>query len=114
MGSGNVIIRVDGSRIHDEKSLHESFYDLFGFPGWHGRNWNAWIDCMYCLDDPKAGMTSLTVKPGSLIVLQIENQRTFKTNCPDVFDALVECSAWVNWSRIKEGYEPVLALSFHT
>lgn len=114
MNSGNLAVPIEGSKIHDEQSLHELFYNVFGFPGWYGHNWNAWIDCMDCLDDPASGMTSVNVQTGHVVVLQIDNQQAFKTACPDTYDALIERSAWVNWSRMKEGLEPVLALSFHT
>jgi hypothetical protein len=36
----------------------------------------------------------------------------FKRRCPEVFDALVECSAFVNWRRIEKGKQGILALSF--
>jgi len=35
-----------------------------------------------------------------------------KKECPEQYDAVVECAAFVNWRRAEAGDEPVLALSF--
>ncbi|MDZ4753789.1 MAG: barstar family protein [Phycisphaerae bacterium] len=32
-----------------------TFAETFGFPGFYGRNMNAWNDCMTFLDGPDAG-----------------------------------------------------------
>jgi hypothetical protein len=74
---------------------------------------NAWIDCMTCLDDVDAGMTSVCVAPGQLVCLQIEGVGAFAQRCPEQYSALVECSAFVNWRRIERGHAAILALSFN-
>ena len=68
---------------------------------------------MTCLDDPEAGMTSTHVTPGDVIVLCVSNVGAFKKRCPEIYDALVECSAFVNYRRIETGDPAVLALSFY-
>lgn len=105
-------VHVDGSKITDWVSFHDHFADTFGFPGFYGRNMDAWNDCMTYLDDPKAGMTSVHVAPGDVVVLCVSAVADFKRRCPEVFDALVECSAFVNWRRIEKGKQGILALSF--
>jgi hypothetical protein len=42
----------------------------------------------------------------------LEHVVDFKTRCPEQYDAIIECSAFVNYRRIVDGHEPVLALSF--
>lgn len=74
---------------------------------------DAWIDCMSDLDDPGSGMTTVHVDSGQALPLVIEHAQDFKTRCPDLFSALVECAAFVNWQRIEAGQAPVLALAFH-
>jgi len=60
-------ILIEGKRISDWNSFHDTFADTLGFPSFYGRNMDAWIDCMTCLDDPEAGMTSThTLHPAML------------------------------------------------
>jgi hypothetical protein len=107
-------VSIDAGRISDWESFHDAFAQTFGFPGFYGRNMDAWIDCMTYLDDPAAGMTSLHVAPGDVVVLCISKAADFKERCSEIFDALVECSSFVNYRRIETGAPAVLALSFYT
>ena len=106
-------IPIEGKRISDWDSFHDMFAKTFGFPSFYGRNMSAWIDCMTYLDDPEAGMTSTHVTRGDVIVLCVSNVGAFKERCPEIYDALVECSAFVNYRRIETGNPAVLALSFY-
>lgn len=74
---------------------------------------DAWIDCMTCLDEPNSGMTSVHVAPGDVVVLCISGVNDFRKRCSEIFDALVECSSFVNYRRIAKGAPAVLALSFY-
>lgn len=74
---------------------------------------DAWIDCMTCLDEPYSGMTSVHVAPGDVVVLCISGVIDFRKRCSEIFDALVECSSFVNYRRIEKGAPAVLALSFY-
>ena len=107
------IVRIDGHRIVDWASFHDVFAEGFGFPEFYGRNMNAWIDCLTYLDDPGAGMTKIHVNGGGVLTLVIENAGDLKQRCPEQFEALVECSGFVNWRRIDHGETPVLALAFY-
>ncbi len=77
-----------------------------------GFNMNAWIDCMTSLDDPQDSMTTIHASSGDVLVLDLSNARDFAKRCPELFTALVESSAFVNYRRIKIGEEPILCLSF--
>lgn len=107
------IVRIDGHRIADWESFHDVFAEALGFPDFYGRNMNAWIDCLTYLDDPEAGMTNIHVNGGGVLTLVIENAGDLKQRCPEQFEALVECSGFVNWRRIDQGETPVLALAFY-
>jgi Barstar (barnase inhibitor) len=108
-------VRVDAYRIHDTASFHDVFSSALGFPGFYGRNMDARIDCMTNLDDPSAGLTEIHVLPGEVLTLIIDNARGLKSKCPEIYMALVECSAFVNWRRAEreEPAGPVLALALY-
>jgi hypothetical protein len=73
---------------------------------------NAWIDCMTSVDIPSDGMTTVTVQPGEILVLRIDEPFEFRRRCPEQYDALVECTAFVNFRRVEVGEPPLLALLF--
>jgi hypothetical protein len=107
-------IQIEGSKITDWDSFHSHFSEKLGFPGVYGRNMDAWNDCMTSVDAPQDGLTSVHVAPGDVLVLCVSGASEFKKRCPDIYDALVECSAFVNYRRIEKGEAAVLALSFYT
>ena len=108
-----VNIQIEGGDITDWDSFHDCFAKKLGFPKFYGRNLNAWIDCMTCLDDAESGMTSVHLSPGDVLVICISGMANLKMRLPEIHDALVECSAFVNWRRIEEGQPAILALSFY-
>lgn len=105
-------ITIDCDKIHDRKSFHDEFDRVFGFPEFYGRNMNAWIDCMTCIDDPEAGLTSIHCHKGSFLTIELANAQSLKQRCPEQYFDIIECSAFVNYRRIVVGEQPVLALSF--
>jgi hypothetical protein len=107
------IARIDGSRIHDWETFHQHFAEVLGFPGFYGRNMDAWIDCLGYADDPGAGMIKTTVRPGETLTLQIDHVDEFASRCPEQYAAIVECAAFVNWRRVEAGESAVVALSFY-
>jgi hypothetical protein len=106
-------IEIDGTRIRDWDSFHDVFAKALGFPDFYGRNMNAWIDCMTYVDDPEAGMTRVHVAVGEMLVLCIAGIANLRENHREIYDGLIECTAFVNWRRIEMGNDAVLALSFH-
>jgi hypothetical protein len=85
------------------------FAHRFGFPVFYGRNLNACIDCMTCLDDPWAGMSSVRVEPGQTLSIAVENAGLFQMRCLEVWDALIECAGFVN-ERFPERAAPLLVV----
>ncbi|HET6249804.1 MAG TPA: barstar family protein [Tepidisphaeraceae bacterium] len=102
------VIRIDGSRLLDWDDFHTVFASTFGFPEFYGRNMNAWIDCMTDLSDD-TGMTTVRGSPADPVVLCLDNINAVPA---EIYDALVECSAFVNWRRLEAGNPAVLILAF--
>ena len=96
----------------DWDSFHECFLKTFGFPDFYGRNMNAGIDCMSYLDDPDAGMSKVNVGIGDVLVICLSGARDLRKRCPERFDALIDCTAFVNYRRIELGQQAILAISF--
>lgn len=107
------IVKVETNMIRDWDTFHQEFDRVFGFPDFYGCNMDAWIDCMSSLAYPDDGMTRIHCEEGKVITIELEDARVFKERCPDQYDALVECTAFVNWRLIEGGQQPVLTLSFN-
>ena len=106
-------VKIDLRDISDWTSFHATFRRAMGFPDFYGANMNAWIDCMTSVDAPEDGMSTIHAPPGGVLVLALGSVADFKTRCPEIFDALVDASAFVNWRRLETGDAPVLSLSYH-
>jgi hypothetical protein len=104
------VVTIPTSRITDWDSFHSVFHAAFGFPAFYGRNMNAWIDCMTYLDDSSSGMARVCVDPGQLVALRIDDAPDFQRRCPEQCQALIECTAFVNYRRIDQGGQPILTL----
>ena len=104
------IVAVPVDQITDWPTFHKVFRHVFGFPAFYGGNMDAWNDCMTSLDTPENAMSTVTVPRGGLVVLAIDGANDFKKRCPEQYDALIECSAFVNYRRMEIGEPPVIAL----
>src|SRR5262245_28456929 len=102
------LVKIDTRRIHDWDTFQDAFAEAFGFPGFYGRNMNAWIDCLTYLDDPGDRMTKVQAPPGGIVTLELEHAADFASRCPEQYAAVLESSAFVNWRRIAMGQSPVL------
>ncbi len=109
------VLSIAADRISDWESFHDVFAEALGFPSYYGRNMNAWIDCLTSADDAGGDLVGADVVAGSgdVLTLQIENAADFAQRCPEQYEALIECSAFVNWRRVEVGERPILALSFY-
>lgn len=105
-------VSIDCDNITDWPSFHKQFAMAFGFPEFYGANMNAWIDCLTYLDDPEACMTTVHCNRGSMVVLELLNVKPFRQRCSDQYDAVIECTAFVNWRRLEKEEPAVLAISF--
>lgn len=106
------VVQIPVSEIKSWKSFHQVFAKIMGFPDFYGCNMNAWIDCMTDIDEPDNGMTKIHVRKGEVMVLDLGDCREFAQRCPEQYQELLECTAFVNHRRMELGQAAVLCLSF--
>jgi len=104
-------VRLDTSGISDWDSFHTTCREVFGFPDFYGMNMNAWIDCLTYLDLGD-GMSRFELAPGEILNIEVTHTQSFNSRAPEIFDALVECTAFVNQRHIEAGKPPLLHLVF--
>jgi hypothetical protein len=100
-----VVLPTD--QIRNDKTFHAACQRVFGFPDFYGHNMDAWIDCLSCLDDPGAEMSSLTLAPGELLIIVVPDSAQLKD---EVFNALIDGTITVNSRFVERGKPPLLAL----
>jgi hypothetical protein len=105
------MVRLDTSSITDWDSFHRTCRDVFGFPDFYGMNMNAWIDCLTYLDEGD-GMSRFHLAPNETLNIEVSDTESFKSRLPEIFDALVVCSADVNQRYLQRGKAPLLSLVF--
>lgn len=105
-------VTLDTRPITDWDSFHDSFAKAFGFPAYYGRNLDAWVDCLSCLNDPESNSCRASAPPGEVVVLLLDDARAFSQRCPELFGAIVDGAAFVNYRNVEQGYPPTLALAW--
>jgi RNAse (barnase) inhibitor barstar len=95
------------NEIRNEKTFHAASQRVFGFPDFYAHTMEAWVDCLSCLDDPTAEMSSLTLAPGELLLIVVPNSAQLKK---EIFDSLVEATIAVNTRVASRGKPPLLGL----
>ena len=105
-------IRLETNSITDWDSFHAQFATLMGFPGFYGCNMDAWIDCMSHLTNPNEGLAEINLEKGEALVIQVLNSNDFIKRLPEIFDALVRCTASVNKRYVIHKESSVVALAF--
>jgi RNAse (barnase) inhibitor barstar len=108
---GGPVVRLDGRSMTDWEAFHDASKRVFGFFDGYGRNMNAWIDCMTDLDQAN-GMTRMQVRTGECLTIVIDNAGELRSRAPEIFRAIEECSAFVNWRRMGQGAPSVIALAY--
>ena len=108
------LAKIECDNISDWLSFHSEFSRVFGFPGFYGKNMDAWIDCMSSLNNPEEGMTTIHCEEGKRITIELKNAKKLKENHPEIFNAINECTAFVNYRLINSNQYAVLALSYET
>ncbi len=95
------------SEIRNEKTFHAVCQRVFGFPDLYDHTMEAWIDCLSCLDDPAADMSSFTLAAGELLVIVVPGSAELKD---EVFNALIDGAIVVNSRFVERGKQPAVAL----
>ncbi len=103
-------ITLPSNEISDRKTFHAVCRRVFGFPEYYGHNSDAWIDCMSYLDNPKAGMSSVILKSGELLLITVPDAEDLNQRAPEVVSSLIECTAIVNRRFLAHGGSPLIGL----
>lgn len=104
-------VRINADLITNWNSFHEIFKMTFGFPDFYGRNMDAWIDCMTEIDDRESGMTKVWINNTDTLIIELVNSSSFKERCSDIYLALLECSAFVNYRKIESNKQAMIAIA---
>jgi hypothetical protein len=73
------------------------------FPGGNdGMNMDAWIDCLTYLDEGD-GMSRFYLAEGETLDIEVSDLEAFNSRLPEIYEALVECSSFVNVRLSKPG-----------
>lgn len=103
-------VQVNTAKITDWASFHQVCQEAFGFPDFYGNNMNAWIDCMSALED--IGMTKFSLEKDEILSVEITETEQFKSRLPEIFDSLVDCTAFVNQRYVEADGNPKIAVLF--
>jgi RNAse (barnase) inhibitor barstar len=93
--------RLETKQITDWASFHRVCKEAFGFPDYYGRNMNSWIDCMSSFETDE-----------EIFQVEIIDTEDFNSRLPDILDAMVECTAFVNNRYIACGEAIRIAIVF--
>lgn len=66
-------LSIDFSNVKTVDDFHTKMKELFGFPDFYGRNYNAFIDCLSSLRFPEDRMTTVHIVKSECILLMIYN-----------------------------------------
>ena len=95
--------------IPDWTTFHEEFKRAMGFPDFYGMNMNAWIDCLTYLYEGD-GMSRFHLAPGEMLHIEVPGARGFRSRLPEIFDALIDCTSFVNTRHTEMGQSPAISL----
>lgn len=64
-------LTIDFENTHTKDDLHNKMSELFGFPDFYGRNFDALIDCLSSLRIPEDELTSINISQDECILLRM-------------------------------------------
>lgn len=105
------IVQLDGKKIITREAFHDECQSAFGFPGFYGRNMDAWIDALsYLRDAAGNGMTRFRLNPDEVLEIRLLHSGVLRKKAPDILGMLEECVEEVNERYLEAGEKPALAL----
>ena len=104
-------VRLNTNLINDWASFHLVCKEAFGFPDFYGANMNAWIDCLTYLTEDD-GMSRFVLSEDEMLFIEITDSKNFKARLPEIFEALIDCSIFVNKRYLEAKESEKLSLVF--
>ena len=101
-------VRINCAEIRSWPEFHSVFAKAFGFPSYYGRNMDAWIDCMTDVGDSTAGTSRAECEPGECVTIILDGADLL---ADDVYETLLDLTAFVNWRRLADGANSVLVVA---
>ncbi len=105
------VVRLNTEQITDWASFHQVCKEAFGFPDFYGANMNAWIDCLSSLTEDD-GMTRFVISEDEMLHIEVTDTKIFIRRLPELFQTLIEGSAFVNSRYQEEQKKPKISLVF--
>ena len=91
------VFRIKSSLITDWDSFHAVFKEALNLPDYYGKNMDAWIDLIDEMTDEP-----LILDMGDCSQMPLE-----------IFSAILECAAFVNYRRLEMNESANLIISAH-
>ncbi|MBI0473497.1 barnase inhibitor [Pectobacterium parmentieri] len=78
-------VQIDFSHIKTADQFYTELSNLFGFPGFFGRNVNALIDCLFSLRYPHDEMTKIHITTSEYLLMELN----YFSSAPDEIKELL-------------------------
>ncbi|WP_216328791.1 barstar family protein [Deinococcus aestuarii] len=102
-------VSLDTTKIYNWASFHKICAEAFGFPDFYGQNMSAWVDCLTYLHEGD-GMSRFILGEGEHLFVLLLDFEAFNQRVPDIAEALLSCTAFVNRRYLEQKEMPRLAL----
>ncbi|MFH1401382.1 MAG: barstar family protein [Parcubacteria group bacterium] len=93
-------ITIDTNSITDWLSFHDVSKQVFDFPQSYRENMIEWVE----------GIS--VANKEDLLVVELNNAKSFKERCPEQYKALVDGIAFANYRSLMMEGRPIAAISF--
>jgi hypothetical protein len=105
------VLILDGSKLVDERTLHEELCFKLQLPAWYGRNQDALLDVLSSLDAPCSNSSaSVQLGRGAAGVFRISNSSTLLDEHADLFVQLARVIGAANQQYAEDGSSTRLLL----
>ena len=93
-------LTIDVGHFRSSLSLHEGLAAVFGFPGWYGKNWDAFRDCINHADI-SVMPTLLIIRGWEILAERLPRDARLLREC---LDEMTTCrpQSFVQWEVVDE------------
>ncbi|WP_431221814.1 barstar family protein [Serratia sp. L9] len=100
-------VKINFSKIKTLDDFYTELSNIFGFPGFFGRNINALIDCLFSLRYPQDEMTKIHVADSECLLIELCN---FSLATSEIKETLIVTIENVSLKCKEKGQEPSIIL----